>query len=169
MIAVGKIIRFQGKKGEVRLKFYPGGEKLLVPGERIYVGPENRALPYRVESMRRQRDFFVVKLEKIDSLEAALSLRSQEIFVEEERLPELRNGEYYEHQIKGFPVRTKENKEVGRVVGFWEVKGKTLMVVNNRGREILVPFEAAICYEVDLKQRIIRIDPPEGLLDLNEI
>ncbi len=169
MIAVGKIIRFQGNKGELRFKFYPGGEKLLAPGERIYVGPEERAVPYRVESIRRQKGFFVVKLEKIDSLEAALELSGQEMAIEEEKLPELCEGEYYEHQIKGCSVLTKEDEEVGRVVGFWEIRGKTLMVVDNQGKEILIPFEAAICYEVDLNQRIVRIDPPEGLLDLNEI
>ena len=34
------------------------------------------------------------------------------------------------------------------------------------GRERLIPFVAAIVPEVDLAARTVRIDPPEGLLDL---
>lgn len=169
MIALGKIIGFQGKKGELRLKFYPGSEKLIGPGIKIYVGPENQAVPYRVESTRKKGGFFVIKLEKIDSPEDALELNGQEINIEEERLPRLQDGEYYEYQLVGCAVRTKEDKEIGRVAGFWEISGKTLMVVHSGEEEILVPFETSICYEVDLKQRVIRIDPPEGLLNLNEI
>ena len=45
--------------------------------------------------------------------------------------------------------------------------GSCLVVEGPRG-EILVPLAAHICVEVDLEGRRILIDPPEGLLELNE-
>ena len=42
------------------------------------------------------------------------------------------------------------------------------LVVKGRRGEVLVPLVAGICVEIDVDARRIRIDPPEGLLELNE-
>jgi ribosomal 30S subunit maturation factor RimM len=49
------------------------------------------------------------------------------------------------------------------------VPGNSLLIVNKKGQEILIPFHQSICKEVDIARKEIRIDPPEGLLDLDEI
>ncbi len=35
--------------------------------------------------------------------------------------------------------------------------------------EIYIPFNRSICSEIDVAAKRIVIDPPDGLLDLNEI
>jgi 16S rRNA processing protein RimM len=45
-----------------------------------------------------------------------------------------------------------------------------LLVVHGReGRELLIPLTQTICLDIDVDKRTIIIDPPEGLLDLDEI
>jgi len=44
-----------------------------------------------------------------------------------------------------------------------------LLVVSGPGTEVYVPFRGSICVAVDPGRREIVIDPPEGLLELNEI
>jgi ribosomal 30S subunit maturation factor RimM len=39
--------------------------------------------------------------------------------------------------------------------------------VDGQHGEILVPLATEICVEIDIAARRIRIQPPEGLLDLN--
>jgi ribosomal 30S subunit maturation factor RimM len=34
------------------------------------------------------------------------------------------------------------------------------------GREILIPFTRSICKVIDVAEKIIRVEAPEGLLDL---
>ena len=46
--------------------------------------------------------------------------------------------------------------------------GGSLLVVNGDRGEVLVPLTRAICVEIDVGAKRIRIDPPEGLLELNE-
>jgi 16S rRNA processing protein RimM len=41
-----------------------------------------------------------------------------------------------------------------------------MLVVNGDG-EVLVPFSDAICRRVSVADRVIEIDPPEGLIELN--
>lgn len=49
------------------------------------------------------------------------------------------------------------------------IEDNNLLVVRKGKNEILVPFTHLVCLEIDLKRKRIRIDPPEGLLELNEI
>ena len=55
----------------------------------------------------------------------------------------------------------------GRVIGVeGPMEGSRLVVAGQRG-EVLIPFAANICVEVDVAAGRIVVNPPEGLLDLN--
>ncbi len=43
--------------------------------------------------------------------------------------------------------------------------GTEMLVVDGRSKEYLIPFANAICVEVDIENKLIRVDPPEGLLE----
>lgn len=58
---------------------------------------------------------------------------------------------------------------MGNVTDIEWIKDNDLLVVKKGEKEILIPFTRRVCLEVDLKQKKIRIDPPEGLLELYEI
>jgi len=48
------------------------------------------------------------------------------------------------------------------------VPGGSRLVVDGRDSEILIPLAVDICVDIDVAARRIRIEPPEGLLELNE-
>jgi 16S rRNA processing protein RimM len=62
-------------------------------------------------------------------------------------------------------VETVAGTLVGEVTRV-DLEGTTLLAVKGTGREVLVPLAESICREVDIAAKVIRIDPPEGLLDL---
>jgi len=43
---------------------------------------------------------------------------------------------------------------------------EVLVVENDSGREFLVPMAQEICISVDVEKKLIRVDPPPGLLEL---
>lgn len=169
MIVLGKIINLEGNKGELRLKPYEGSKTILCSGEYIYIRKENKLFPFQIESLKKRKSEFIVKLAGINSDEDGLFSLGQEVLFPEEKLPPLGEGEFYEYQLIGASVRTTSQEEVGQVAGFWEISEKMIMVVEKDKKQILIPFEEAICVSIDVKKRLIIIDPPEGLLDLNEI
>ena len=87
----------------------------------------------------------------------------------EEELSSLEEDKYYLFQLVGSSVFTESNERVGIVSDVLFVKDNDLLVIEREGKEILIPFTAAICASVNLEKREIVIRPPEGLLDLNEI
>ncbi len=70
----------------------------------------------------------------------------------------------------GLKAVTVGGVEVGEVTALESRPTQDLLVLRlSDGREALVPFVAEIVPEVDLEGGRIVLDPPEGLLDLDEL
>lgn len=119
--------------------------------------------------VRPQREFLLIKLEGIDEISQAQSVRGQEIFLPEKDLDALESGQFYHYQLIGCRVETKKSKRVGIVKDIWQIQNNPQLVVEKRKTEIYIPFTQQICTEINLEKKEIVVDPPEGLLELNEI
>jgi 16S rRNA processing protein RimM len=73
--------------------------------------------------------------------------------------------------LVGCTVTTRDGRPVGRVRDVLESGGAALLVVDaGPGRDdVFVPFSRTICVGIDPAGKAIVIDPPDGLLELNEI
>ena len=110
----------------------------------------------------------MVHFDGFDSIEAVRCLAGRELRIPDDTLQPLEPGTFYRHQLMGCLVETVDGLVVGevrRVEG--DVSGNRLVVAGRRG-DVLIPLAAAICVSIDVGARRIRIDPPEGLLELNE-
>jgi len=136
---------------------------------RIFLQRKGGWEEFQVESIRPYKENFILKLKGLDSLEQAREIVGKEILIPEDELQPLEEGSYYHFQIIGCSVVSKSGEEIGLVEDLWRIPGNDLLVVRCGKRDILIPFTQTICIRVDLNKREIIIDPPEGLLDLNEI
>ena len=80
----------------------------------------------------------------------------------------LGEGVYYQHQLVGCDVETVSGGRIGQVSRVDGGAGGSLLAVRGARGEVLIPFARHICVDIDVAARRIRIDPPEGLLELNE-
>lgn len=169
MITVARILRSQGKKGELRLRFFYI-KPTDCPGLRsVFIGTEGDLKEYDVESLVSHGKDFDLKLGGVDSLSEADRLAGLEVFVPEESLKEREKDEFFLFQLVGCSVVDGQGKTAGRVKDVLSAGSGDLLVVEREGKEILIPFHESICIEVDVSGKRILIDPPAGLLDLNEI
>jgi 16S rRNA processing protein RimM len=100
----------------------------------------------------------------------ARALAGADIFVPEDEAKPLAEDVFYEHQLQGCRVVTTDGAEVGVVEGVLSAGESDLLVIRSEAKkEILIPFNREICRTVDVASGRIVIDPPDGLLDLNEI
>lgn len=170
MVLVGRIARPHGLRGEVVIN-----PETDFVGERFRVGA---ALQTRgtegeetltVASVRIQGGRPVVGFEGFARVEDVERLMGQELRVSAEALQPLGPGRFYHHQLVGCRVETIGGESVGDVERVEGGVGGSRLVVGGRRGEILVPLATEICVEIDVEARRIRINPPDGLLDLNEI
>jgi 16S rRNA processing protein RimM len=119
-----------------------------------------------VESRRFFQGRHVLKFSGISDRNAAEQLRGKMLAVEADQIGSLPADTFFIHDLIGMKVCLQNGTEVGKVKGVLETGGVDLLEVGERG-EILIPFTDEICREVDAEKKVITIDPPEGLLQLN--
>ena len=78
-------------------------------------------------------------------------------------LPE---GMWYHHELLGCRVRTKDGRDVGTVVAIQGPTERSILEIEGPEGPALVPLAAEFC-RVDRDARVVEIDPPEGLLEVN--
>jgi 16S rRNA processing protein RimM len=168
MVLVGRIVRPHGNKGNVVV--HPEtdfAEERFRPGARLFRLHEGSPVETEITGSRPHDGRWVVAFDGITSIDAAETLRDQELRIPAEAMLPAGNGRYYVHDLIGCEVTTAAGEHVGPVARVELATGIPLLVVQGRSGEILIPFAEAICTTVDLQGRRVTIDPPAGLIELN--
>jgi 16S rRNA processing protein RimM len=168
MIVIGRIVRPQGNRGEVVVESLTDfGDERFRPGAVLFVGRDGRIDEAHVTSSREHDGRWVVGLAGVRTIDEAESLRGLELRIPPDQLRALEPGRHYVHDLVGCRVETMGGERAGDVQDVRLDTGVPLLVVNGESGELLVPFTEAICRSVDTAGRVIRIEPPEGLLEVN--
>jgi 16S rRNA processing protein RimM len=170
MAVVGRVARPHGLRGDVVVT--PETDFIAErfrPGATVWTRSAGREEELTIASARVHSGRPVVGFEGLSSIEAAQRLTGLELRVPEESLQPLEPGSYYEHQLVGCSVETVQGMPVGTVIRVDSGAGGSRLVIDGARGEILVPLAVDICVEIDVAGRTIRIEPPEGLLELNEV
>jgi len=166
LVAIAKIVRTRGLKGEVvadLLTDFPERFELLDMVTTVRDTGERFEL--KIEKFWFQNSRVILKFAGHDSVETGESLRNAEICVAEYDAVDLEEGEYFDWQLAGCKVETIGGEHIGRVRELMRTGGTELLVVDGETKEYLIPFAEAICVEVDIENKMIKVDPPEGLLE----
>jgi 16S rRNA processing protein RimM len=164
MVLVGRIARPHGIRGQVIVT--PDTdfvEERFAAGSTLWT--QHQAL--RIASVRVHNGRPVVAFDGFTTVEQAQKLAGQELRVPETALQPLPPGQYYRHQLVGCDVETAAGASVGRVRRVDAGAAGSILAVDGPRGEVLIPMAAHICVEIDVDARRIRIDPPDGLLELN--
>jgi 16S rRNA processing protein RimM len=168
MVLVGTVARPHGLRGQVVVNPETDFvETRYAVGARLWMLDAGVARALTVSSLRVQGGRPIVGFEGLDRLEAVEALAGRELRVPESMLQPLEPGIYYHHELLGCEVVTTSGERVGVVRRVAGGAGTGLLEVDAPRGEVLIPFAPAICVEVDVVGRRIRVAPPEGLLDLN--
>jgi 16S rRNA processing protein RimM len=169
MAAVGRVARVHGLRGQVVINpetDFPASR--FQPGQLVYrAAGDGEAQALRVTSVRFHRGRPIVSFDGIASIEQAEPLAGVELRVPIAWLEALPAGTYYRHDLAGCRVETRSGHVVGQVDRVEGDGGASRLAVTTNEDELLVPLAADICVSIDVARKVIVIEPPEGLLELN--
>ena len=169
LIVVGEVLRPWGLQGELRVK--PLTDR---PEERfrslrecvLWEAAADRREDCRIAGCRFDGPELFVRMEGVTSPEAAKRFSGRLLAVAQEDALPAPEGHFYPWEMAGAVVETRDGRRVGEFVGVDDHTAQPLWIVASEGREHLVPAVPEIVVDVNVKERRIVIDPPEGLLDL---
>ena len=162
LVAIGRVVKPQGRKGEVvaaplsdRPDRFPSLTRVYVPGE------AGAAREVTVTSCWPHKGRFVLKFAGVDSIDAAEGYRGLELRIGEEELASLPEGSYYHHQLRGLRVEDTGGRELGTVEELMETGAATVLVVRGSKGEQLIPLAHRFVMRVDLPGGRLVVSTPE--------
>ncbi|WP_096154659.1 MULTISPECIES: ribosome maturation factor RimM [Bacillus] len=166
---VGKIVNTHGIKGEVRIvsrtdfadeRYKPGNTLFL------FMNENDQPIPLEVESRRVHKTFDLLKFVGKDNVNEVEQYKGAIVKVPATQLEDLNEGEFYFHEIIGCKVINLEtNDDIGVIKEILTPGANDVWVIKgSKGKEILIPYIDQIVKEVNIADKVIYIEPMEGLL-----
>jgi 16S rRNA processing protein RimM len=173
-ITLARVVKTQGRRGEVAAEIHTD-----VP-DRFSAGMAVRALPptqsaspearreLKVEAVWPHKGLLVLKFLGVDSISEAESLIGCELQVPSSERAVLDPGWNYVSDLAGCTV-FDHGLEIGCIadVQFGSGEASLLVVKNSAGQLFDVPFAEAYLEAMDLGRRQVRMNLPQGMLEIN--
>jgi len=174
LVVLGRIVKPQGLKGELRV--LPSGLSPALSarfeGKRLLLRPPPPAQGVREVFLVRQRwhrGMWIVALDQCADRNTAESLVGWDVCIEDKDRPHLEDDSYYSDQLVGLRAVDAATGEVlGEVTAVIPSAASDLFEVRKSdGGRFLVPAVKAMVRKVDIEAGVILVDLPEGLVDIN--
>ena len=164
LICVGALAGAFGVRGEVRLKSFTSN-----PDDIARYAPlltENGDKCFEIVVTGRLKNGLAARLSGIVNKDQADDLKGTKLYVPRDRLPSLQEDEFYYSDLVGMIVYDTGGNELGKVQAVLNHGAGDLLEIHgvNLKTSILIPFTKEAVPTVDIADRRIVTDPPDGLL-----
>ena len=175
-LAVGRILRPHGLRGEVRVEIHTDSPERFALYEQVYLAPAqtnsgpsgllsaaSTTTPYGLESHRFHGKWVLLKLAGIDDRTQAETLRDLWVWIAPEQAAPLEEGEVYLHDRLELQVVTDEGEALGQIVQIIETGANPVYVVRGPRGELLLPDTDEVILDIDLDAQQVTVHLLEGL------
>ncbi|MEH0157859.1 ribosome maturation factor RimM [Limibacter armeniacum] len=163
---LGYITKTHGLDGEVLFFLDVNDPTAYNELDTVFIEERGQLVPYFIESMVTHKDRFIVKLEDIDALEAAETLRGAQLFLPLAVLPELEDGQFYYHEVIGYTVVDQQQGKLGTVKNVYTNAAQDIINMSYKGKEVLIPVTDDIVIRANHDTKELEVNLPEGLVDV---
>lgn len=163
---IGKIVSAFGLEGETILLHSLGKKTSLKGIEAIFMEDRKTSfLPYFVQSARiKSEKEIYLKLEDINSREAALKIVQKEVWMEEKDFKQFA-APSAPIALLGYHLIDK-GEDIGKIDEIIEQPHQVLCKILLEGKEVLIPLHEQTLQSVDNKNKKVFVDLPDGLLEI---
>lgn len=167
-VTLARVVKTQGRHGEVAAEVHSGVPDRFVENMKLFAltGTDQRR-EIEVESFWSHKGMLVLKFCGVDSMSDAELLIGAELQVPRTERAELEQGWNYVSDLVGCIV-SDQGREIGRIEDVQFGAGEApLLIVADKGKKFDVPFAEAYLEAVDVERGQVRMNLPEGMLDIN--
>lgn len=165
MLLIGKIVGAHGVKGNCKIRSYAESLSVFQPGSTIrLITSSGREDAYEVNWIKPHSKVDLLSLKGVETRHQAETLIGSELFIEMEQSPELDDGSYYWYDLIGMDVFTTDGAYLGRLERIIQTGSNDVYVVKKDIDEILIPALASVVHDIDLKNKRMQVELPEGLV-----
>ena len=153
-LEAGEIVTTHGVRGEMKILPWADGPDFLMEFNRVRIDGKE----YKVESCRIQKNCNLLKLQGIDTMEAAQAMHGKTVEVyREDADPEL----IFVAELIGMDVEA-EGKYIGKIADVLDYPGNKVYVVKGE-KEYMIPAVKAFILSTDMENNLMQVKLIEGM------
>lgn len=166
LVVIAKIARSRGLRGELVADLLTDFPERFDSIDKVIVrNAKGETKTLELEKFWFQKNRVILKFKGFDSIEQSDILRDYEICVRDSEAVELSDDEYFDWELENCSVETISGEKLGIVKEVMRTGGTENLLVQGELKDYLIPFALTICVEVDIENKRILVDPPDGLLE----
>lgn len=166
-ILLGRIKKTHGHDGSVIVKLGKIFTEDIHEIESVFLEIEGKQVPFFIaESEYAGGGNLKIRFEGYNTYEKICEFTGCKVFLNTgDKEVEEKNSHT---DLTGFKVKLGNNSLAGIITEIIKNPGQWLICLGTeKGRELLIPFHEDLIIKIDEKMKIIQMDLPEGLLDIN--
>lgn len=168
-ITIGHTKKTYGVNGGLKAHIEDQYLEVLVNAEVVFLKINDKPTPFFIEGIEETNQL-VLFFEDVTSKEEAHPFCAREIQVRASDLQDVHllppdsPGNYLE--LMGYEIETKERGTIGTIKEIVELPEQHLAVIQYQNKEVLIPLNDQFIKQVDENNKIIKMELPEGLIEL---
>ncbi len=164
LVFVAKVTGVHGVAGYLKVWSFDGTIDIFRQDQFIQLKTEKgTGTWYQVQKTTPYKKGILLVLKGVETRDQAETLVRQDIFINRDDLPELEKNTYYWQDLLGLVVIDQNRGNIGKIDSIFSTGAHDVLVVKNKNQETMVPLVESIVLSVNIKDRTIDIDLPEGL------
>lgn len=162
-VAIGKFGGARGLNGEIYVVPYSKEPKRIKCLSSVFIKVDEGFTEIIIEKTSVYSGKSAVKLEAYHTPENVRSLTNREVFVKQEQLGRLPDGEYYAFELEGSKVESVNGDAIGTLMSVESFPSSDVYVIEDtEGQRFRLPAVKEFIRRIDIKNRLVVIDPPDG-------
>lgn len=164
-VALGRIRRAHGIRGELRLELYGGDLKTVKSATCIWLQSEQGpAKAIELEAVRPgPGGALLIRVVGVADRTLAETYKGAELLIPSAEMPELEDDEFYYFELEGLQVYDLSETFLGEIVGLFNAGATDVAVVRGPKGEWMFPIIEEMVRSID-DDRVV-VDPIEGLIE----
>lgn len=165
---LGKITKPFSFKGEVVLWMDVDDKSAYMDVTTLWIPQQSILVPYAVESLKVNKDRFVVRLSDVHTEEQAKGLSGKDVWLPLTDMAPLPEGKFYFHEVQGWTAVDRATNQAVGIIQHVVDQGAYPMLEVDFGESNLgfIPLPEHVNIEVNRDAQTLVLDLPDGLLDV---
>jgi|WetSurMetagenome_2_1015567.scaffolds.fasta_scaffold00006_162 16S rRNA processing protein RimM len=166
-ILLGKISKTHGFEGAVTVKLEKTFIEDIPEMESVFIDIEGKPVPFFIEESEYPGgDILRLKFKWYNTAGMVNEFVGFRVFLTEGEKEDTGDEK---NALQSFSICLSDNTIIGTIKEVIENPGQLLLNISTPdNKEILIPFHEDFIRSIDKKKKIIRMDLPEGLLEINQ-
>ena len=161
MQRIGQVLKSNGRDGELLVSFSGIAPEEIDLEEPVFIDFDGLPVPFYFEAFsQRGNSRALVRLTGVHSLTDADELAGAVLYAEDDLY------EDEEQDLTGWTVLDADGTKAGTVTAHEDIPGNPCIWVETGHGECLLPLREELVLDVDETEKTLRMEIPEGLLDL---